>query len=129
MFFFDCTATTEISTYGRSFSLHDARPIESARAFGALRWPGRLRVPASELDEDESVNEPIEKESKSCLFCTKLCINAVAHHRYGSLGSKIGRASCRERGCQFVSLSVFALSLQNKMKASADGAKKIKKRE
>src|SRR3546814_17139909 len=33
-------------------------------------------------------------------------------------GLKIGRASCRERGCEYVSVSVVAVSLKKKEKSS-----------
>src|SRR3546814_13459620 len=42
-------------------------------------------------------------------------VGAVRHLRFG-IGIEIGRESCRERVCQYVSISVVAVSLKKKNK-------------
>src|SRR3546814_13214681 len=55
-----------------------------------------------------------EKTSTSCTPLAEACVNTGPRFwtRIGSLPSKIGRASCRDRVCQYVLISVVAFSLQ-----------------
>src|SRR3546814_18615882 len=97
-FFFHTTATTEIYTYLHTLSLHDALPI----------------CPASVLFGQGSIGGIVNLVSKTPDFTTRGEINLVygSYDRKEVLGdvnlaladnlAEIGRATCRERVCQYV---------------------------
>src|SRR3546814_19200749 len=51
---------------------------------------------------------------KICGLSTPETVDAAIHAGASHVGMEIGRASCRERVCQYVSISVVAVSLKKK---------------
>src|SRR3546814_14517578 len=99
-FFFNDTATTEIYTYGHTLSLHDALPIADPRFASDLsdlrrRNPGRS---LSQLAQTPGIWRSRRGSSRRP--------RARPWHRRADRKSRhgdpqIGRASCRERVCQY----------------------------
>src|SRR3546814_13168541 len=101
-YFFNDTATTEIYTYGHTLSLHDALPILHTPLFSdyaekhRLIWvpPGQQASTAADGHIDFPIGSLIVKsfgwpeQNGGRPVETRLL--------------KIGRASCRERVCQYV---------------------------
>src|SRR3546814_19237409 len=109
-FFFNDTASTEIYTYLHSLSLHDALPIyfylsptrsaKAAKRFlgKALRGPKHWEKPAT-LNTDTAPSygaaiTELKREGK--------LDRETAHRPVKYLNNEIGRASCRDRVCQYV---------------------------
>src|SRR3546814_17681730 len=112
--------TTKTYTYWHTLSLHDALPISApfganavarhtlARQIGGHRIGPALRqahvvfVTAGRVGMADDMNDRL----------------VIALENAGNLRvriqRKIGRASCRERVCQYVSISVVAVSLKKK---------------
>src|SRR3546814_16659851 len=87
----------KLREFGLEKTLSFARPISSAM-FHEVIYPGGLDVTGRILVDRQSF--------EMCLSASDLCRFVVPQ--------KIGRASCRDRVCQYVSISVVAVSLPNK---------------
>src|SRR3546814_15723874 len=117
-FFFNDTATTDIYTYWHSRALHDARPIfghcgtlpgfgpadlhdDDRHAFvGGLRCDrGKARRRLQTLDEHQ--------DDAALAFIEEMIDELQTLQ-------EIGRASCRERVCQSVKISVVVGALKTK---------------
>src|SRR3546814_12857932 len=96
--FFNDTATTGIYTYRHTLSLPDARPIFGLEPVVIFLRRGRAGV--EEMGEADDLPQQLE-ELRLPVF------ERVAAHldqigRDLGRAAAIGRASCRERGCQYV---------------------------
>src|SRR3546814_15680323 len=104
VFFFHDSATTEIYTYGHTLSLHDALPI-SLRAVGGASRPGYRgrRRPGGCLHRDRPAArrtralEPAPRRGRG-----RRTTRGRPPPRAATPWLQIGRASCRERVCQYV---------------------------
>src|SRR3546814_20235182 len=107
MFFVNDTATTEIYTYGHTLSLHDALPIYP-QCSGSTGCRLKLKpVPASSSSaryrrrrryNSRSLSLSESTVTSGSFPRTRLRRTRQAPH----IRTKIGRASCRERVCQYV---------------------------
>src|SRR3546814_14434760 len=101
---FNETATYEIYTYGHTRSLHDALPILMfSCAFDVFITPQQLATlsPLAGLAACEALRELVQAQHRKHL--SMKWPNDVQWH-YAKLAGilEIGRASCRERVCQYV---------------------------
>src|SRR3546814_18850001 len=92
-------------------SLFDALFNQSVMLEGTI-LKASMVVSGKGCDEQASVDEVAE----STLMCLKSSVPAILPGIVFLSGgqSEIGRASCRERVCQYVSISVVAVSLKKK---------------
>src|SRR3546814_12422665 len=99
-FFFNDTATTEIYTYLHPLSLHAALPIVVAVAVGMLLSHGLK----SGFDRPRPDLVPHGTVVVSASFPSgHSMLSAAVYLTLGAvLAREIGRASCRERVCQYV---------------------------
>src|SRR3546814_15610944 len=78
---------------------------------------GRLRCPSPEPGKPGGSTRPnhCEPRSPARVYeqASQLSANDILQHLLVQ-GQEIGRASCRERVCQYVSISVVAVSLKKK---------------
>src|SRR3546814_16171084 len=112
-FFFNDSATNEIYTYLHTLSLHDALPfLVSACSFGSdegLIWfVMRRSLLPFRLD-----SRCRSKRSSLLRSGMRVLVHRSRDRRRPDL-LQIGRASCRERVCQYVWISVVAVSLKKK---------------
>src|SRR3546814_15230067 len=91
---------------GKTGAIHQrgADQAGSTPSLSSFEWSkfGANRLSASRSGQ--------QKTPLSCCFSGVLCL-------------EIGRASCRARGCQYVSISVVAVSLKNKRNAKDEALK------
>src|SRR3546814_11661572 len=99
VFFFNYSSSTEIYTYLHTLSLHDSLPI----------WPTSARPPSPDgYGARPRIDSPARAARlRSCCIASlwKRSISPRQRERGAGLGlrrSQIGRASCRERVCQYV---------------------------
>src|SRR3546814_16346574 len=104
------TATINVSENLASSSLLDveARSVEALRETG---YTGTEEIVVRTLDE---VVEPDWRRPLALKIDTQGFELAVLKGAQQPLADKIGRASCRERVCQYVKISVVAVSLKKK---------------
>src|SRR3546814_17258588 len=111
LFFFNETATTEIYTYGHTLSLHDALPIShkvcvtpSAPSFTQLAWTfginGWNTSRAIACISNASRKLGPERARPFRQIGASICTNGNGTNSVNP--TEIGRASWRERGCQYV---------------------------
>src|SRR3546814_18739125 len=98
-FFFKDTATTEIYTYGHTLSLHDALPISRAGA-PSPRRPVRRHPGRALAEVDAAVRAA--RAARTGRTVARCAAAAGAAGAGPDLRQEIGRASCRERVCQYV---------------------------
>src|SRR3546814_19981036 len=105
VFFFNYTATTEIYTYVHTLSLHDALPI--------------CYTAAADIYLGDTSSQVVEllMQPRPCVFLAPLGVDWHDDPSYAMWAAgevEIGSASCRERVCEYGSLSVVAVSLKHK---------------
>src|SRR3546814_13142205 len=131
-FFFNDTATTEIYTDGHTLSLHDALPIyaEQAELSGQVaevvelllhgvadehqgrdlplpRFLGRALQHLADLGAPGETEHTSHEAQQLSRFGNPRTRPALAE---AAVVDEIGRASCRERVCKYVSISVVAVT-------------------
>src|SRR3546814_12504469 len=105
--FFNDTATSEIYTYLHTLSLHDSLTIYQPGHFGADRHLPRAdacRLPR-EAHRDADDARPCGSQAAGCRHPREeraLTWRSATYLPSKTEKSEIGRASCRERECQYV---------------------------
>src|SRR3546814_18832653 len=95
--YYNATATTEIDMYGHTVSLDDARPI-STRVVHLRHETDVGDIGRADAGEQPRTRHPFERGEP---FGDPVPIPVVASLLVGP-ELEIGRASCRERVCQYV---------------------------
>src|SRR3546814_14916869 len=101
-----CVIVNQDRVVGRGWTQPGGRPHAEAMALAQAGKKSRGATAYATL-------EPCAHESPRGPACSSLLIEAGVARVAIALG-EIGRASCRDRGGQYVSISVFAVSLQKK---------------
>src|SRR3546814_19952834 len=128
VFFFKCTATTEIYTYRHTLSLHGALPISrvlaedrSLRGRMVLATKGGIVIGTPYDSSAAYVSKAIDASLRRLgvehvdlwqVHRPDLLTHPAELARALEAAHEIGRASGRERGCQSVSIPVVAGTLK-----------------
>src|SRR3546814_13086561 len=112
LFFFNDTSTTEIYTYVHTLSLHDALPILLENVIAMLTPGARLVIRTGLVDGsrrslvsrigDRAANLVGWMQSSPRCYPDADGLRAILEGAGLQVTTEIGRASCRERECQYV---------------------------
>src|SRR3546814_18393114 len=86
-----------------------ATPVQASRPCFRLGW-GRIRRQATEK-RPRAHRQALARSAPACAATASARRDALQ-----AAEADIGRASCRERGCQYVWISVVAVPVKNKKK-------------
>src|SRR3546814_17958291 len=118
--FFKDTATTENYTYGHTLSLHDALPISRIPTACRRLVLTAIAIKRALLSVSDKTGIVDLGKALAGKGVELVSTGGTAKELRDAGLTEIGRASCRERVCQYVSISVGVVSLKNNTTRKTD---------